>query len=239
MSHSAAHGGTPKRVVTALRAVLADRIMLGVAVLAITRAGAACAGDAAVAAMAQPQHDFASRETFSAGSAMALPEFTKHYTVSDPLLTAPSPVVTVPPGYKLLEIPQIKSYSATDFRPRGRSIFDSDPKLIAPVDALGSNKSKDLLQQLQQYRSRDHLRVLTLWENGASAVSIQTDRKGDPSLQWTSHLFNKGGATQGLLDRLFPVSAFGGTTHITRSASSQPSRVSGALSALHFGSDPP
>jgi hypothetical protein len=237
MSYSAAHGGTRYGVVTALRAALADRIMLGVAALAIMRAGAACAGDPAVA-MAQPQHDFAARETFSATSGTALPEFTKHYTLSDPLLTAPRPLLTPPPAYKLLEIPEIKSYSATDFRPRGHSIFDADPKLNIPVDALGSNKNKDLLQQLQQYRSRDHIRVLTLWENGASAVSIQTDRKGDPSVQWTSHLFNKGGATHGLLDRLFPVSAFGGTTNVTRSPTSQ-SRVSGALSALHFGSEPP
>ena len=230
----------------ALRAALAHRRVLGIAALALVRAGAACAGDPAIAAMAQPQHDFGSRETFSAASATALPEFTKHYTVSDPLLsapspliTAPSPLITAPIGYKLPEIPELKSYSATDFRPRGHSIFDADPKLNLPVDALGSNKNKDLLQQLQQYRSRDHVRVLTLWENGASAVSIQTDRKGDPSLQWTSHLFNKGGATQGLLDKFFPVSVFGGTTHVTRSATSQPSRVSGALSTLHFGSEPP
>jgi hypothetical protein len=239
MPYSAAHGGTLQGVVTPPRAALADRIMIGIAVLAIMRTGAACAGDPAVAAMAQPRNDFAARETFSATSGTALPDFTKHYTLSDPLLTAPHPLLTAPPpAYKLLEIPEIKSYSATEFRPRGHSIFD-DPKLNAPVDALGSNKNKDLMQQLQQYRSRDHVRVLTLWENGASAVSIQTDRKGDPSLQWTSHLFNKGGATQGLLDRLFPVSAFGGTTHVTRSPSSQPSRVSGALSALHFGSEPP
>ena len=219
----------------ALRAAIADRF-LGAAVLTLMRAGAACAGDPAIAAMAQPEHDFAPRETFSA---TALPDFTKHYTLSDPLLTAPSPLLTAPSGYKLLEIPEIKSYSTTDFRPRGHSIFDSDPKLNVPMDGLGSNKNKDLLQQLQQYRSRDHIRVLTLWDNGASAVSIQTDHKGDPSLQWTSHLFNKGGATHGLLDRLFPVSVFGGATPITRSASSQPSRVSGALSSLHFGSEPP
>jgi hypothetical protein len=152
--------------------------------------------------------------------------------LTDPLLTAPI-------EYKLLEVPELKAYSTTEFRPRGHSIFDSDPRLSVPVDGLGSNKSKDLMQQLQQYRSRDHIRVLTLWENGASAVSIQTDHKGDPSLQWTSHLFNRGGATHGLLDQLFPVSVFGGTTHVTRSATSEPSRVSGALSALHFGSTPP
>src|SRR5271155_4857494 len=126
MSYSAAHGGTLKGVVTAPRAALANRIMLGVAVIAIMRAGAACAGDPAVAAMAQPQHDFAAHETFSATSTTVLPEFTKRHTVSDPRLTAPSQLLTVPSEYKLLEIPEIKAYSATDFRPRGHSIFDSD-----------------------------------------------------------------------------------------------------------------
>jgi hypothetical protein len=230
MSYSAAHGGTPKGVVTAPRAAPADRFLLAVAVLALMRAGEAYAGDPAVAAGEQPEHGLAPRGTFST---TALPEFTKHYTLSDPLLTPPS-------EYRLREMPETKSYSATDFRPRGRSIFDADSRLSVPMDGLASNRNKDLMQRLQEYRSnRDHYRVLTLWDTGASNVSIQTDHKGDPSLQWTSHLFNHGGATHGLLDQLFPVSVFGGTTHITRSATSQPSRVSGALSALHFGSAPP
>ena len=113
----------------------------------------------------------------------------------------------------------------------------ADPRLSPPGNTLAVDKN--FLQRLNEYRSHDRVRVLTLWDTGASAISIQTDHKGDPSLQWTSHLFNRGGATQGLLDHLFPVSVFGGTTHITRSATSQPSRVSGALSALHFGSSAP
>jgi hypothetical protein len=229
MSHSAAHGCTLKSVVTALRAALPDRLLLSAAILALLRAGGACAGDTAVVAPAETPHGPALRQTFSP---TALPEFSKHYTLTDPLLTAPR-------EYRLGEMLQTKAYSATDFRPRGHSIFDADPRLSAPVDVLGSNKSRDLMEQLRQYKSRDHIRVLTLWDTGASAISIQTDRKGDPSLQWTSHLFNRGGATNGLLDQLFPVSVFGGATHITRSASSQPSRVSGALSVLHFGSVPP
>jgi hypothetical protein len=222
MSYSAAHGDTPKGVLTALRAARGDRLLLGLAVLALMRAGVACAEDPA--AQAQREHDVAPRTSFKP---TALPEFTKHYALSDPLLTAPG-------NYRLSEMPETKSYSATEFRPRGRSIFDADPRLNPPGDTLSSNRN--LLQRLNDYRSRDRVRVLTLWDTGASAVSIQTDHKGDPSLQWTSHLFNHGGATQGLLDRLFPVSVFGGTTHITRSPTSQPSRVSGALSSLHFGS---
>jgi hypothetical protein len=211
--------------VTAPRAAMGERLLLGFAVIALMRAGIACAED--TAASAHLEHEVAPRTSFKAP---ALPEFTKHYTLSDPLLTAPS-------EYRLSQLPETKSYSATEFRPRGHSIFDADPKLNPPGG--GFTSERNLLQRLNDYRSHDRVRVLTLWDTGASAVSIQTDHKGDPSLQWTSHLFNHGGATQGLLDHLFPVSAFGGTTHITRSATSQPSRVSGALSALHFGSSPP
>ena len=221
MSYSAAQGDTPKGVVTALRAAMGDGLLLGFAVLTLMRAGVACAEDPA--AQTRPEHDITQRTSFKAAT---LPEFTKHYTLSDPLLAAPS-------EYRLPAMPETKSYSATEFRPHGRSIFDADPRLNPPGGTLAADKN--FLQRLQEYRSHDRVRVLTLWDTGASAVSIQTDHKGDPSLQWTSHLFNRGGATQGLLDHLFPVSVFGGATHVTRSATSQPSRVSGALSALRFG----
>jgi hypothetical protein len=225
MSYIAAQGDTPKSVVTAPRAAMGDRLLLGLAVLALLRAGGACAEDPA--AQAHPEHDVAPRTSFKAAT---LPEFTKHYTLTDPLLTAPS-------EYRLSAIPETKSYSATEFRPRGRSIFDADPRLSPPGGTVAADKN--FLQRLNEFRSHDRVRVLTLWDTGASAISIQTDHKGDPSLRWTSHLFNRGGAKEGLLDHLFPVSVFGGTTHITRSATSQPSRVSGALSALHFGSSAP
>jgi hypothetical protein len=205
---------------------MGERLLLSLAVLALMRAGVACADDTAL--QVQPENEvLVPRTSFKTA---ALPEFTKHYTLSDPLLTAPI-------DYRLSELPETKSYSATEFRPRGRSIFDTDQRLNPPAGTLTADKN--LMQRLNEYRSHDRVRVLTLWDTGASAVSIQTDHKGDPSLQWTSHLFNHGGATQGLLDHLFPVSVFGGTTHITRSPTSQPSRVSGALSSLHFGSSAP
>jgi hypothetical protein len=223
MSYSAAHGNTPKRAVTALRAAMGERLLTGLAILALIRAGAACAEDPA--AQAQPHQDVAPRTYFNAA---ALPEFTHHYTLSEPLLSAQS-------DYRVAAMPETKSYSATEFRPRGRSIFDADPRLNPPVSTITTDKN--LLQRLNDYRSHDRVRVLTLWDTGASAVSIQA-QKGGPSLQWTSHLFNHGGAKEGLLDQLIPVSVFGGPTHVTRSPSSQPSRVSGALSALHFGGRP-
>jgi hypothetical protein len=213
----------PKSVVKALRAAMGNRLLTGLAVLALIRAGAACAEDPA--AQAQPQQDVAPRTYFNAA---ALPEFTQHYTLSAPQLSAQS-------AYRLAEMPETKSYSATEFRPRGRSIFDADPRLNPPVSAITTDKN--FLQRIDDYRSHDRVRVLTLWDTGASAVSIQA-QKGGPSLQWTSHLFNHGGAKEGLLDQLFPVTVFSGPTHVTRSPTSQPSRVSGALSALRFGGTP-
>jgi hypothetical protein len=64
-------------------------------------------------------------------------------------------------------------------------------------------------QRLSDYRSRDRVRVVTLWETGGSSVSLQAGKKGDPSLQWTSRLMNRGGATRGLLDQVFATSVGG------------------------------
>jgi hypothetical protein len=213
----------PKSVVKALRAAMDNRLLTGLAVLALIRAGAACAEDPS--AQAQPQQDAAPRTHFNVP---ALPEFTQHYTLSDPKLSASS-------DYRVAEVAETKSYSATEFRPHGRSIFDADPRLNPPVSTITTDKN--FLRRIDDYRSHDRVRVLTLWDTGASAVSIQA-QKGGPSLQWTSHLFNHGGAKEGLLDQLIPVTVFGGPTHVTRSPTSQPSRVSGALSALRFGGTP-
>jgi hypothetical protein len=146
-------------------------------------------------------------------------------------------LLSAPGEYQLPEAAETKTFSAKEFRPRGRSVFEADPHVSPSEDGLMMDKN--MWQRLNEYRTRDRVRVLTLLETGASSVSIQTNHKGDPSLQWTSRLMNRGGASHGLLDQLFPTSVFGGTTHVTRSATSQPSRISGALSALHFGSSPP
>lgn len=198
------------------------------ALLTLIGAADASAGELPSATVKLPEHELTPRVSLATPGFGAITQ--RAYALSDPLLTVPSP-------YALHEMPETKTFSSKDFRPHGRSVFDADPRSGAPSEVL--TVDKDLGQRLKEYKSRDHVRVLTLWETGASAVSIQTDRKGDPSLQWTSRWMNRGGATQGLLDRLFPVSVFGGSTHVTRSPTSQPSRISGALSALHFGSAPP
>jgi hypothetical protein len=92
------------------------------------------------------------------------------------------------------------TFSSTDFRPRKATLFDRDPSAAA-VDDLPMLHGTTVWQRMADYKSHDRVRVLTLWETQASTISLQAGRKGDPSLQWTSRLMNRGGSTRGLLDR--------------------------------------
>lgn len=92
-------------------------------------------------------------------------------------------------------------YSSSEFRPRAHSLFDPAPpdtEVAAPM-LRGTN----VWQRLRDYHSHDRVRLLTLWESSGGAFSLQASKKGDPSLQWTSNSLNRGGATRGLLDRVF------------------------------------
>ncbi len=96
-------------------------------------------------------------------------------------------------------------FSSTDFRPRKPTMFDSDSSVTAYGDTP-MLRGTTVWQRMSDYRSHDSVRLLTLWESKGSTVSLQAGKRGDPSLQWTSRLMNRGGSTRGLLDRLFSVS---------------------------------
>lgn len=95
-------------------------------------------------------------------------------------------------------------FSATEFRPRKRTIFDSD-SMVNFGDAP-MLRGTTVWQRMSEYKSHDRVRLLTLWESSDSTVSLQAGKRGDPSLQWTSRAMNRGGSTRGLLDRLFSMS---------------------------------
>lgn len=131
-------------------------------------------------------------------------------------------MAAVPPNFAAPAAGDMQRFSATDFRPRRRTLFDGEPAAGAFDDAPLIH-STTVWQRLSEYKSHDRVQLLTLWESSGSTVSIQAGRRGDPSLQWTSRLMNRGGATQGLLDRLFSVSlarASSGLRNVSRSASS-------------------
>ena len=95
-------------------------------------------------------------------------------------------------------------YSAMDFRQRRTGSLDSqpmpesEPSLQAqPLHATTSSP----WQRLADYRAQGRIQLLTIWQSSRSTVSLQAGKHGGPSLQWSSRVMNRGGATRGLLDR--------------------------------------
>jgi hypothetical protein len=171
-----------------------ERMLVGLAILTIVRASEALAGEQVPPTVSAAKPDLNVAREFTPASAFTLP--------------LPSSYAAVPSSYQTAGLPVFKSFSAAEFRPRGHSILEKDSRLGDAEDAP-MLRGTTVWQRLSDYRSRDRVRVVTLWETGGSSVSLQAGRKGDPSLQWTSRLMNRGGATRGLLDQLFATSLGG------------------------------
>jgi hypothetical protein len=183
-----------------------DRLLLGLALVAIAVAGATMAGEQAAITAVKPL------EAVKLDPAIA--SFI-------PISPAAGPVTPAPGDFTLPTANGIPVYSTTEFRPRKRTVLDSDPVVSSFSDSTMIH-STTVWQRLSDYKSHDRVQVLTLWQTSGSSVSLQAGRRGDPSLQWTSRLMNHGGSTQGLLDRLFSVSIAGaasGLRNATHSAS--------------------
>jgi len=179
------------------------RALFGVAVLTCLGACDALAGDAGAELGPRPHVDEVTMPAAGGAKSFVGPLFAPPLDMSN--------------AYALPNPAETKSYSAKDFRPRGRSVFETDRRGPAE-DNLAFDAT--IWQRLNEYRNRDQVRVLTLWESGASSVSLQAGHRGGPSLQFTSRLMNRGAATHGLLDRVFPVSIL--RNSISRSLEARP-----------------
>jgi hypothetical protein len=181
-----------------------DRMLVGLAILTIVRASEALAGEQVPPTVDSAKPDFSTAREFGHTSAFLLPLSSSYQLV-------PSSYQHVPASFQAVDLPEIKSFSAADFRPRGHSMLEKKPPLGDAEDAP-MLRGTTVWQRLSDYRSRDRVRVVTLWETGGGSVSLQAGKKGDPSLQWTSRLMNRGGATRGLLDQVLATS-LGGVVH--------------------------
>jgi hypothetical protein len=209
----------PGKVARAVRGGTCNCALLGAAAFMLLGVCDALAGDAEAQTALRPQADEL-RAPAEAGSKSSV----------GPLFAPP---LYMPGTYALAAPAEPRSYSAQEFRPRGRSVLETDSRGPAE-DNLAFDTN--IWQRLNEYRNHDRIRVLTLWESGASTVSLQTDRRFGPSLQWTSRLMNRGGATHGLLDQLLPASIFGSGSSrsiVGRSTSPPPSKAANPLSASH------
>jgi hypothetical protein len=180
---------------------LRDRMLIGLVLITLIRTSEALAGDQASIANAN-----LGMGTGIGGLRLSLPPA--------PALMAPLDSLSAPTDM------DNRTFSATEFRPRKSTVFDSNPTASAFSEAP-LLRNTTVWQRLSEYRSHDRVRLLTLWESNSSTISLQAGRRGDPSLQWTSRLMNRGGSTQGVLDRLFSTSierAGMGLRNLSRSA---------------------
>jgi hypothetical protein len=143
-----------------------------------------------------------------AGDAAPVPNASFNPPMGNFYLQSPSPAAAAmsPEFFKVPTLVGSPEFSATDFRARKHSVFEKDPTVTDFGDTSLTRGTTVWQRMSEEYRSRKGVRLLTLWESGASSVSLQAGRRGDPSLQWSSRLSNHGGSTQGLLDRLFSAS---------------------------------
>jgi hypothetical protein len=171
-----------------------DRMLVGIAILTIVRTSEVLAGEQVPPTVSAAKPDFNVAREFTPTSAFMLP--------------LPSSYQAIPSSYHAVDLPVFSPFPSAEFRPRGHSILEKNSRLDDAEDTP-MLRGTTVWQRLSDYRSRDRVRVVTLWETGGSTVSLQAGKRGDPSLQWTSRLMNRGGATRGLLDQVLSASLGG------------------------------
>jgi len=196
--------------------IVHERILLGLVLFALIRCGEALAGDqAAITGTAATIPG--TRATIPGTGANG--DFGVFHEA-----TPPAAAALESPGFFTAPAAAAQGFSATEFRPRKRNVLDSEPALTSFSDTP-LIRGSTVWERMSEYKSHDRVQLLTLWQTTGSSVSLQAGKRGDPSLQWTSRLMNRGGATRGLLDRLFAVSlahAGNGLRNAGRPSSSPP-----------------
>jgi len=100
-----------------------------------------------------------------------------------------------------------QAFSATEFRPRKHGLLDADPASSeASVIDAPIRRDTSLAREIAEFRTQDRLRLLTLWQNRASSLSLQAGKHGAPSLQWSTPWMHRDVSSRGLFDRLLSAS---------------------------------
>jgi hypothetical protein len=166
-----------------------DKILLTLMLFTLVRSAEALAGDAP-----------------AGGESVAKPEAPNaHAAQASPISRWSIPPVLVQ------QFSAAAPFSATEFRPRPRPQVDAAVRsggFVMDEDAPGGTT---LWQQMDQFRSLDRVRLLTLWQTRVSTLSLQADKHGGPSLQWSSPWMNRDSASRGLFDHLFSLPTRSGT----------------------------
>jgi hypothetical protein len=188
-----------------------DRMIVGLVLLTLVRATEVLAGEQGPLAGSAAKADF--------------------NALRQPTPLSASMLVLPIPAYQAADQPDAKTFSTQEFRPRGHSLLEKDSRFAA-VDDAPTLRGTTVWQRLSEYRSRDRVRLVTLWETDGSSISLQAGRKGNPSLQWTSRFMNRGGATRGVFDQFLTASLGGvgrGLIFAAHRANSEPAGKSAKL----------
>jgi len=75
-------------------------------------------------------------------------------------------------------------------------------------------RDTSLAREIAEFKTQDRVRLLTLWQNRASSLSLQAGKRGMPSLQWSTPWMHPNATSRGVFDRLLTVSprSFGGSS---------------------------
>jgi hypothetical protein len=179
-----------------------DRMLVGLVLIGLVRAGEVLAGGQTSAAGAPSKLNIGDIGNGSSSPVTAMAMATSPAIAVGPAITPTPGLFATPPAMKDPE------FSTTDFRPRKHSVFSNDP-IASPLGDPPALRATTVWQRLSDYKSHDRVQLLTLWESSGSTVSLQAGTRGSPSLQWTSRLMNHGGSTRGVFDRLLSVSLAG------------------------------
>jgi hypothetical protein len=181
----------------ALCGVVREKMLLTLVLYTLVRSGDALAGDAA------PGTDSAAQALDTYAAPVHVPALIADPAVAIKQFSLAAPIS--PP---------------TEFRPHARAPFEAEGRRGGFVMDEPMLANDSVWQNLEQFRSADRVRLLTIWQTRASTVSLQADKHGGPSLQWTSPWMIRGRASHGLLDRLFNVPARGAIA--SRGAAARP-----------------
>ena len=123
---------------------------------------------------------------------IAMPSFPAPFAFS-------SPIAFSTPGIEM------RVFSPTDFRPRKPGLLEA-AAVRSEASFLDAPMLRDtsLARELSEAKTKDRVRLLTLWQSHASSLSLQAGKRGAPSLQWSTPWMHRDASSRGLFDRLLP-----------------------------------
>ena len=169
-----------------IRGSVREKMLMTLVLYTLARSGEAFAGDAAP------------------GADSAAKALDAHHAVR-----VPAPALIPDPAVAVKQVSAAAPISPSEFRPRATAPFETEARRGGFVMDEPMLANSTVWQNLEQFRSADRVRLLTIWQTRASTVSLQADKHGGPSLQWSSPWMIRGRDSHGLLDRLFNVPSRG------------------------------